>query len=107
MPDHLDRYLRAFRSLKVNRTGGPPSPHKPCMLLAVLGLAAAGHLKRNEIRFDPALLERYVKFFAVVRSEWQIVCHTIRLLHCVHSDKTCLNSCPFRAIGLPLNKVLA
>jgi len=69
MPDHLDRYLRAFRSLNVNRSGGRPSPHKPCMLLAVLGLAEAGHLERNEIRFDPALLERYMKFFGVVRSE--------------------------------------
>ena len=69
MPDHLDRYLRAFRSLNVNRTGGRASPHKPCMLLAVLGLAEAGDLERNEIRFDPALLERYVKFFGVVRSE--------------------------------------
>ena len=69
MPDHLDRYMRAFRSLNVNRTGGRSSPHKPCMLLAVLGLAEAGDLKRNEIRFDPALLERYVKFFELVRSE--------------------------------------
>lgn len=69
MPDHLDRYLRAFRSLNVNRTGGRPSPHKPCMLLAMLGLAEAGDLERNEIRFDPALLERYAKFFEAVRSE--------------------------------------
>ena len=69
MPDSLDRYLRAFRSLNVNRTGGRPSPHKPCMLLAVLGLAEAGDLERNEIRFEPALLERYTKFFAAVRSE--------------------------------------
>lgn len=68
MPEPLDRYLRAFRSLNVNRTGGRASPHKPCMLLAVLGLAEAGDLARNEIRFEPALLERYAKFFAVVES---------------------------------------
>ena len=69
MPDQLDRYLRAFRSLNVNRAGGRASPHTPCLLLAVLGLAEAGDLKRNEIRFNSALLERYVKFFGVVRSE--------------------------------------
>lgn len=69
MPDQLDRYLRAFRSLNVNRAGGRARPHKPCRLLAVLGLAEAGDLERNAIRFDPALLERYVKFFGVVRSE--------------------------------------
>jgi putative restriction endonuclease len=35
----------------------------------VLGLAQSGHLERNEIRFAPPLLERYAKFFAVVRTE--------------------------------------
>ncbi len=38
MPATLTPYLRAFRSLNVNRTGGRASPHKPCMLLAVPGL---------------------------------------------------------------------
>jgi hypothetical protein len=35
----LDHYLRAFPYLNVNRTGGRTSLHKPCMLLAVPGLA--------------------------------------------------------------------
>lgn len=39
------------------------------MLLAALGLAESGHLERNEIRFEPPLLERYAKFFAAVRTE--------------------------------------
>lgn len=67
--DALSRYLKAFRSLKVNRAGGRASPHKPCMLLAMLGLAEAGGLARNEIRFEPSLLERYAKFFDAVRRE--------------------------------------
>lgn len=67
MPN-LDHYLRALRSLHVNRTGGRPSPHKPCMLLAVLGLAEAGDLERNKIHFSPALLERYARFFVVVKN---------------------------------------
>jgi putative restriction endonuclease len=65
----LNDYLAAFRRLNVNRVGGRASPHKPCMLLAVLGLAESGHLERNEIRFEPPLLERYAKFFAVVRTD--------------------------------------
>ena len=68
MASQLDYYLKAFRTLNVNRAGGV-SPHKPCMLLAMLGLAEAGDLKENRIRFDPALLERYMKFFAVVRRD--------------------------------------
>lgn len=67
MTEQLQRYLRAFRELNVNRNRGSASPHKPCMLLAVLGLAEAGDLERNEIRFNPAILERYAKFFDVVR----------------------------------------
>ena len=67
MADQLDRYRQAFRKLNVNRTGGRASPHKPCLLLAVLGLAEAGDLVRNEIRFAPALLERYARFFDAVR----------------------------------------
>ena len=52
---NLDHYLRAFRTLHVNRAGERASPHKPCMLLAVLGMAEAGDLAQNRIRFDPAL----------------------------------------------------
>jgi len=63
----LDHYLRAFSALNVNRSGGRPSPHKPCMLLAMLGLADAGLLKANEIRFEPPLLERYARVFDAVR----------------------------------------
>jgi putative restriction endonuclease len=62
----LDDYLRRFRNLGRNMAGGG-SPHKPCMLLAVLGLAEAGDLLKNEIRFVPALLERYSRFFSVVK----------------------------------------
>ena len=69
MPENFHRYLQAFRSLNVNRAGARASPHKPCMLLAVLGLAEAGHLDRNEIRYAPALLERYARFFDAVRGE--------------------------------------
>ena len=42
LPDDLARYLKAFRSLHVNRAGERASPHKPCMLLAVPGMAEAG-----------------------------------------------------------------
>ena len=69
MPEPLSEYLKAFSSLNVNRSGGHVSPHKPAMLLALLGLAEAGDLKKNKIFFEPALLERYAKYFEVVRGE--------------------------------------
>jgi putative restriction endonuclease len=39
------------------------------MLLGVLGLAESRYLVRNEIRFEPSLLERFARFFEIVRSE--------------------------------------
>ena len=65
----LEYYLRAFSQLKVNRANGRFSPHKPCMLLALLGLAEADNLTGNVIEFAPPLLERYARVFEVVRGE--------------------------------------
>lgn len=65
----LDSYLRRFQRLRVNRRAGSFSPHKPCMLLAVMELAEAGALSENRILFTPPLLERYRALFDLVRSE--------------------------------------
>jgi putative restriction endonuclease len=48
-------------------SGGKASPHKICMLLALLDLARGGALKANKIEYGPALLERYRHFFDAVR----------------------------------------
>lgn len=65
----LDRYASKFLLLRVNRRSGrDASPHKICMLLAVLDMAQAGLLADNRITFQPPLLERYRRFFDVVRS---------------------------------------
>jgi len=61
----LDEIATAFWKLRVN-TARTSSPHKPCMLLAVLDLAEAGALAKNEIRYLPNLLERYQAYFDIV-----------------------------------------
>jgi putative restriction endonuclease len=65
----LDDYRYTFTCLNVNRSRDGFSPHKPCMLLAVLDLAQAGALSTNEIHYLPPLLERYRDYFDVVRRE--------------------------------------
>ncbi|MGA7982763.1 MAG: hypothetical protein WCA32_21390, partial [Chromatiaceae bacterium] len=65
----LDSYLRRFQHLRVNRKADSFSPHKPCMLLAVIELAEAGALSENRILFTPPLMERYRALFDLVRSE--------------------------------------
>jgi putative restriction endonuclease len=64
----LDTYLDKFSRLNVDIAHGSPSPHKICMLLALLDLARAGGLLRNRIAYEPALLERYRYFFEAVKS---------------------------------------
>jgi putative restriction endonuclease len=65
----LAQYQEKFRRLVVNVRNDRASPHKICMLLAVLDLARAGALRANQIDFSPGLLERYHAFFAAVRSK--------------------------------------
>jgi len=63
----LESYIAQLRHLNVNRRHGRASPHKPCMVLAVLDLAEAGRLANNRITFTPELAERFADFFEVVR----------------------------------------
>ena len=61
----LDYYFDKFQKLRVDKRGDHERPHKPCMLLAVIGLAEAGRLQENKIRFEQPLLDRYYSIFGV------------------------------------------
>lgn len=63
----LERYCGQIAKLRVNVSGGRASPHKICMLLAVLDLARSGALLENRLYFAPPLLERYGRYFDAVR----------------------------------------
>lgn len=60
-------YEERVSRLIVNVRDGRASPHKICMLLAVLDLARGGGLTENRILFAPPLLDRYTRFFKAVR----------------------------------------
>jgi len=64
----LAAYAERFRRLNVNVAHGRASPHKICMLLAVLDLARGGALTYNRIEYAPPLLERYAMYFKAVRA---------------------------------------
>lgn len=64
----LSEYQDKFRRLVVNVAGERASPHKICMLLALLDMARGGALADNRIYFAPPLLERYSLFFNAVRT---------------------------------------
>lgn len=63
----LERYAERFRRLNVNRGGGRPSPHKPCMLLAIIDLIDDNGAPENRFYYAPPLLERYHRFFDAVK----------------------------------------
>jgi putative restriction endonuclease len=64
----LDTNVEKIARLRVATRHGRASPHKICMLLAVIDLARAGGLPENRITYGPPLLERYRRFFDAVSS---------------------------------------
>lgn len=69
MSNPADRYADKFRRLRVNRAHGEFSPHKPCMLLAVIEMFEAGRILENTIVFDDVLVNRYADYFNIVKRE--------------------------------------
>ena len=65
----LSDYIHKFQNLNVNQAHGRASPHKICMLLALLDLARSGALKGNRITYDAQLLERYQLYFNAVKTD--------------------------------------
>lgn len=65
----LEYYLERFQNLKMNSAGGKKSPHKVCMLLAVIDLIQAGHISSNKIIFNTLLKEQFSKHFALFAQE--------------------------------------
>ncbi len=63
----VESYCEKFARLNVNIRNGRASPHKICMLLAMLDLARSGALQENRIYYTPPLLERYARYFDAVR----------------------------------------
>ncbi|MCL9777255.1 HNH endonuclease [Vibrio methylphosphonaticus] len=59
----LELYLEKFRNLNMNSTGGRKSPHKVCMLLAVIDLIHVGSIATNKIQFNQALKDQFTHHF--------------------------------------------
>ena len=65
----LAAYIDAFQTLNVNRAHGHASPHKVCMLLAVMDLIEQGVLADNAIPFNDALLDKFSHHMKMMGSE--------------------------------------
>jgi len=65
----LQDYANRFRALNVNRRGPHPSPHKVCLLLAVMDLIEAGAIETNRIPFDDRLIEKFNHHFGMMQAD--------------------------------------
>jgi len=65
----LPVYIAKLQALNVNRARGHASPHKVCMLLAVMDLLEDGTLRNNRIEFNEALIEKFRHHFEMMQTE--------------------------------------
>lgn len=65
----LQDYVTRFRELNVNRRAEHASPHKGCLLLAVMDLIETGAITTNRIPFDERLMENFRRHFGMIRSD--------------------------------------
>lgn len=65
----LQLYGEKFNHLNLNRQHGRVSPHKVCMLLAVMDLIAHKTIQYNRIFFDDALRKSFSLYFNIYRTE--------------------------------------
>lgn len=65
----LARYEQQFANLNINRSHGRISPHKMCMMLAVIELIDDGQIQNNRIYFNNTLKAMFTKYFNKYRHE--------------------------------------
>ncbi|WP_038182291.1 HNH endonuclease [Vibrio rhizosphaerae] len=65
----LDDYCEMFRNLNMNTKGQHKSPHKVCMLLAVIELIENGTIATNRIDLDDTLKTAFSHYFNQRRSD--------------------------------------
>jgi putative restriction endonuclease len=66
MSNYMDQ-LTAMR-MNPNPVSGKKSPHKAVMMLAVIDMVASGDAEGNRIEYCPELLERFRRYFDVVKT---------------------------------------
>src|SRR5437899_1484365 len=64
-PTQCERWLRVAANLRVDRTRGI-APHKPLLLLVVIGLVEEGKLAQTRLPLTGELTFRFLAFWTVV-----------------------------------------
>lgn len=64
----INDYIEAFKDVRPNRSGGRASPHKVCMLFAVMDLIEEGRIGLNAIYYNDELKNRFAWHFERLKS---------------------------------------
>lgn len=80
--------LDCLRQLRVNRSQTITSPHKPCLILAVLCEIQSGHITTPIIPIDTRLIARYYELFQAACNERINASPWLPLWH-LRTDKGC------------------
>lgn len=64
-----DDLITTITSLRTGRVGDHDRPHKPALLLAILGLAEQGRLLENRVSYGPELFGLFRRYLLAVRTE--------------------------------------
>tara|TARA_B110000196_G_scaffold244322_1_gene212979 strand:+ start:290 stop:1654 length:1365 start_codon:yes stop_codon:yes gene_type:complete len=65
----LSPYINAFSKIKMNASGGHNSPHKACLLLAVMDLVAEERITDNRIFLNDELIKQFEQTFTQVAKD--------------------------------------
>ncbi|WP_194756654.1 HNH endonuclease [Aliidiomarina indica] len=65
----LNKYIEQFKDVRPNRSGQSASPHKVCMLFAVLDLIEDGRIGLNAIYYNEELKRRFAWHFERLKSD--------------------------------------
>lgn len=65
----LSPYINAFSNIKMNASGGHNSPHKACLLLAVMDLVAEERIADNRIFLNDELIKQFEQTFSQVAKD--------------------------------------
>ena len=68
---HWTNFEAAFKKLNVRFQGrGNPTPHKACMLLAVIDqFDTESVVVENQFKYEPQILDNYDRYFKIVRPQ--------------------------------------
>jgi putative restriction endonuclease len=60
---HLEKYIRKFSDLRIDRSKGATAPHKPILLLSIITEIEKGNITENKIYITPELVARFKDYW--------------------------------------------